>query len=400
MASVINRAQWEVRPTRKADAALGRKCRSKKAADDLVAELEAKGIPAKASQPATGFWEATVRMKDGKGEKQTDRRTFDTQAEAEAWADEKEGKIEATRRKGTSAATSKKTLGDALDLWYAEAGKLRKGAKEIKYRLPQIKESLGADTPLADITVPVLRRWRDEMDAEGYAASSILNFKSLVSSLFRHAISEWDYEGENFTRLVKWPKADGAIPPPPLSQAKDPANPDAKSEQDILFAAIKKRSPWLLPVVKWALETAMRRGEILALMWEDVDMKRGVVHIRNEKNDHKKKQTEAKGRDIPLVPATRAILEALQPVPEARKGRVFQGSPSSLTHSFEECAKAAKRPDLTFHSLRKIGTSRLSKKLPNVVELSQITGHRDLATLAKAYYGKDLKDLAAKITAA
>ena len=55
---------------------------------------------------------------------------------------------------------------------------------------------------------------------------------------------------------------------------------------------------------------------------------------------------------------------------------------------------------LSFHSLRKIGTARLSKKLPNVVELSKITDHRDLATLARRYYGVELADLARKIAIA
>jgi integrase len=52
--------------------------------------------------------------------------------------------------------------------------------------------------------------------------------------------------------------------------------------------------------------------------------------------------------------------------------------------------------DLHFHDLRHEATSRLAEKLPNVIELAAVTGHKDLRML-KRYYHPRAEDLARKL---
>ncbi len=83
----------------------------------------------------------------------------------------------------------------------------------------------------------------------------------------------------------------------------------------------------LISVALLALETAMRRGELLALRWEHVDLKRRVAHLPETKN--------GKSRDVPLSSAAAAVLAAL---PRNIAGRVFTTSETAITDGFQRAA--------------------------------------------------------------
>lgn len=395
MASIVNRAPFVVSPKSAAQASRAKNLRSQAAADAYKAVLEAEGIPCAVLQAKTGAWEATVRIVGADGKRHAESDTFDTKEQAEAWASAEETKLKGLRKIGATVAAAKTRWEDAVDEWYEKRGKFLSGASVIKYNMPRVKRDIGPDRPIDDVSVAVLRKWRDGLKAEGYAASTVANFRQIVSGTFRYWISERDFPGGNPTRLIQWEKPDNVTQPPTL--ATKPRDGEEKSEQERLFEAIREKSPWLEPIVEWAMECAMRRGEIAGMMWEDLDFDEMELFIPKTKGDWRKKNTEAKGREIPLWPALVDILDRHFPDKTKRNGKVFAGTLSSMTHSFDLCAKHAGLDHLSFHSLRKIATGRLAKKLPNVVELSKISAHADLATLSRRYYGVELKELADKI---
>lgn len=63
---------------------------------------------------------------------------------------------------------------------------------------------------------------------------------------------------------------------------------------------------------------------------------------------------------------------------------------------FERARDKAKLEDLRFHDLRHTATSRLAKKVPNVIELAAITGHANVGML-KRYYHVTAEELARKL---
>jgi integrase len=77
-------------------------------------------------------------------------------------------------------------------------------------------------------------------------------------------------------------------------------------------------------------------------------------------------------------------------------GRVFPITANALKLAFERAVKRAGIEDLHFHDLRHEATSRLAEKLPNVIELAAVTGHKDLRML-KRYYHPRAEDLARKL---
>ncbi|MHB0984927.1 MAG: site-specific integrase [Sulfuricella sp.] len=144
------------------------------------------------------------------------------------------------------------------------------------------------------------------------------------------------------------------------------------------------RGKHLKSVSLLALETAMRRGEILALRWEHADLKRRVLHLPETKN--------GSSRDVPLSTKAVAVLESL---PRNITGRVFDTSETAITEGFQRAAKRAGLPDFRFHDLRHEATSRLAEKL-QMHELGKVTGHKSPRMLMR-YYHPRAEDLAKKL---
>jgi integrase len=86
----------------------------------------------------------------------------------------------------------------------------------------------------------------------------------------------------------------------------------------------------------------------------------------------------------------------LDSIPVSISGRVFPITADSLKMCFVRACGRAGIEDFHFHDLRHEATSRLAEKLPNLIELASVTGHKDLKMLRR-YYHPRVQDLAAKL---
>ena len=156
-------------------------------------------------------------------------------------------------------------------------------------------------------------------------------------------------------------------------------------EIDRILAA--SESAELQAVVTIAVETAMRRSELAALRWENVDLKKRVAHLPKTKTDVP--------RSVPLSTAAIRALKLLSP---AKEGRVFSLQAESMSQAFERAClpHRANVANLRFHDLRHEATSRLFEKGLNVMEVAAITGHKTLEML-KRYTHLRAEDLARKL---
>lgn len=184
------------------------------------------------------------------------------------------------------------------------------------------------------------------------------------------------------------------------SQDEESARRASEGEIERIIAASGSR---VLPsLVILALETAMRRSELVSLRWEHIDLERRVAHLPSTKN--------GSARDVPL--STRAVV-TLQSVGVAATGRVFDIRADAVTRTFERAVLRARQTyelecqtqrlipiihfltDLRFHDLRHAATSRLAEIFP-MHELTKITGHRDPRMLMRYYHPK-AENLAKKL---
>jgi integrase len=112
----------------------------------------------------------------------------------------------------------------------------------------------------------------------------------------------------------------------------------------------------LRPLVMLALHTGMRRGELRALKWQDVDFAAGTVHIRQDK--------AGEGRWLALNSAARAALLTVKREQKIMSPYIFCSPQGKFLHNFERywrpALEAAKISDFRFHDCRHTFASRLA----------------------------------------
>jgi integrase len=142
-------------------------------------------------------------------------------------------------------------------------------------------------------------------------------------------------------------------------------------ELELIIRETKKRkNPIVLPVILWAIETGMRRGEILSMKWKDIDLRNRVVLIPQTKNGTPRK--------IPLTDRAKGILEGLDPTDD----RVFPIAVENFKISWRRILDKIKIQGLTFHDLRHEAVSSLFERGLNTPEVASISGHKDWRILA------------------
>jgi integrase len=152
----------------------------------------------------------------------------------------------------------------------------------------------------------------------------------------------------------------------------------------LLDACRVSKNPWLFAIVTIALNTGMRRGEILGLSWERVDFGRGVLQLEVTKNGRR--------REIPMNRAVDAALSGL-PGPKV-EGLVFRRADGSawgaVRTAFERACRAAKIEDFRFHDLRHTAASWLIMRGRHLKEVQELLGHRTFTmTLRYAHLSPD-----------
>lgn len=316
-------------------------------------------------------WQARVSRK---GE-QSLVKTFQTREDAEKWA----RSIEVKWDKGTYQNThqaQKTSFGELIERYLREVTPLMRGAQADTIRLKAILRRPIAKVNILQLNSSRIAKYRDERLTE-IAPGTVVRELAYFSSIINHARREW---GIN-------------IPNPVLSIRK-PAQPQGRNrvlshdEERILLQACEpkaNRNIYTRPFVILALETAMRRGEILSLRWENIDYLKRTAYLQLTKN--------GESRTVPL--STRAV-ETLQALPVSIDGRVLPINFAALETNFKRARDRAELRDLRIHDLRHTAITRLAERLPNLIELSAVSGHKSLAML-KRYYHPRAEDIARKL---
>lgn len=142
--------------------------------------------------------------------------------------------------------------------------------------------------------------------------------------------------------------------------------------------------------VMLGLCAGLRRGEIVALRWDDIDMRNRVLHIRHSMNrilgkDYMKLPKSGKQRAVPINDLLyEAILEAKR---YSNSDVVVPVSPGRLSLWFPEFAESLGLPRRTFHELRKTFGTLLLQSGADVKTVSALLGHSTYQITLKYYAG-------------
>jgi integrase len=345
-------------------------------------------------------WQAKVRLKGYPAKS----RTFLYREDAEKWARALEREFETTGFVDRREA-EKTTLRAVLERYGREITPRKKSAEMEAVKIKVIlKDAVLPDIKMSALGSAEVAAWRDRR-LQSVTGATVCREIDVLSSAINHARREWGIHVENPIPLVKRPDK---------ARARDRRL--SAEEERYLFQALEgaprradgtfekaARNPWFVPIMTLALETAMRRGELLALEWKHVDLKCQTAHLPDTKNG-----------DPRTVPLSKRAVTILTGLPRSETGQVFPISKMSLRKGFArgleraraqyrtDCRAAGREPspgflaDVHFHDTRHEAASRLANKLSNVLELSAVTGHKDLRML-KRYYHPRAEELAKKL---
>jgi len=319
----------------------------------------------------SGTWQARVRREGYPAEV----RSFPTRAEAQKWARYVESSMDGGGYRSRSGA-DKALLGEVLQRYADEVSPTKRGHLDEVIRIKALKRFKLAGFSLEKLTPSVVASFRDER-LRTVKAGAVIRDLSLLSSVINHARREWGATTDNPCLLVKKPAA-------PAGRTRV-LSADEETRLLAAVAPVGRRNREMLPLVQLALQTAMRRGELLTLRWEHINLEARTAYLPTSKN--------GQPRSVPLSSAAVAVLAAL---PKNGNGQVFSISAQTVAAAFKRATARAALNGLRFHDLRHSATSRMADKLPNVIELAAVTGHRSLQML-KRYYHPSAEALARKL---
>ena len=300
-----------------------------------------------------GKWQAIVRQKNIG----TVSRSFIKKTQAIKWALEQEERIE--RGVFGSIEPPEVTLGELLNRYSQQITPAKRGAETEQRRLNRLINDSISDYSIEQLTSQTLVSFRDRRLLDGQRACEYDLI--LIRHCLKIAMSEWG--------LMLSVNPVDQIKKPPSPKSRDRRLNDGEYER--LEAASKlTQNAHIWPIVVFAIETGMRRGEILGLTWDNIDLKRRTAFLPLTKN--------GSSREIPL--STKAVCVLQQQ--RTRTGiSPFPVNSNAFRLAWDRLRGRAGLNDLRFHDLRHEAISRFFEMGLTVAEVALISGHKDVKML-------------------
>jgi integrase len=314
-----------------------------------------------------------------------------TQAQAEA------AKIIASASTGQYVDPSRETIAQFAERWLRDwaagnvSNKTYSGYEDLLRK--HVCSSVGS-TPIQKLRAADLQRVYAAMARDGLADRTRLHCHRVVHLMLRHA-TQWGVVHQNVASLLDAPANRG--------KEIDVLTP---AQVQIILQTLRGRS--LYPIVAVALGTGMRRGELLALRWQDVDLDGATLRVERALEQtqrgglvFKAPKTVYGKRTITLPASTVTELRAHWKAQQERRlvlgiGKAPEDSPvfatwdgstrspNALTKEWSIAMKAA-GVKATFHSLRHTHASTLIASGLDVLTISRRLGHGSPAITLGVY---------------
>ncbi|WP_430402525.1 integrase [Hyphomonas sp.] len=304
-------------------------------------------------------WQVQIRRKHAPNLS----RSFIKRADAEVWGREME--VEADRHclKHDPRELDRVTLGELVSRYRDEIC-VSKKSRDVEFTLLNafLQHRL-AKLPLSQVTTFEFAKYRDER-LKRVSASGLNRELSPLQHMFEIARSEWGL-----------PLQDNPVKGMRKPQNNVPRSRRLRGEEyeRLLSAAERRRVEYLKPIIILAVETAMRRGELLGARRRDLGEGMHTLYIPDTKT--------GVPRTIPLSEMARSQLVHIDRLSDEE--RLFDVSSNAFKLTWRRTVDAAGLVDLHFHDLRHEAISRLFETGLSMPEIASISGHRDFRMLAR-----------------
>jgi len=298
-------------------------------------------------------WNAQVRVSGWR----SFTKSFKSKSDAISWIEETENKLRSSNKPRVNVGEI--TLRDLLQKYGSEVSSSLKGSDRELCKLNMLSRHSIADNKLVNLTRKHFEYLRDER-LQKVKSGTVHAELMLFRRVFKTAINKWGYG------LLSNPTEHLQLPPPHKSRKRRLVGDE---KERILAAASSQRNIYIASIIEFAIETGMRRSEILKLRWFDVDLENGFASLYDTKNGEDRR-----------VPLTRRCIEVLQTVPHSNE-QVFPISATCLRLAWNRARKKACITNLRFHDLRHEAVSRFFEMGMSVPEVALISGHKDVRQL-------------------
>ena len=299
-------------------------------------------------------WQVQIRRKN----QPPKAKSFLQLSDARKWATQMERLVDIGQLRTCAFETA--TLSDLLEKYLNQVTCNKRGSDKETYLIRRLQSGPLGNLMIKGLSAQPFAGYRDHR-LETVSAGTVRREFSVLHHAFAIAHNEWELA------LAENPIARVRLPAPSQSRIR---RLEGDEEIRLLRACSQTRTPWLKPAVELAIETAMRRGELLNARYGD--LKNGLLHIPITKTKVP--------RTIPLTPRALSIINGL---PRSISGYLIPTSANALRLSWERAKRRANIEDLHFHDLRHEAISRFFEMGLSIPEVALISGHKDYRMLAR-----------------
>ena len=243
---------------------------------------------------------------------------------------------------------------------YLKWAKPQGAYKNKKYMAGDLEARFG-NIPLRRFNVSMLEAFQQELIAQGKGPGTVNRKMAMLKHLF-HKCSDWGWVDDDALRTVR-----------KVKMLKEPAGRLRYLAPEEVQRLLKEcTNPLLRAVVTVAVNSGMRRGEILNLTWDSVDLRNGYLLVTQSKNGDR--------REVPMNAAVREVLEGIVRRLDStyvfcdKKGRMYKGG----RNAFERACKRAGIYNFHFHDLRHTAASFMAMGGVDLMSIKQILGHKTI----------------------
>jgi integrase len=250
-----------------------------------------------------------------------------------------------------------KTFGEMMTKYLEEHVCQKASARQYRGYIKNLLKFFG-DSYVTEITPPTINEYKIKRRKDGVGPASINRELATLKNVFNKALKEWGWIRENPVTKIPMEKE----PPGRVRYLDD-------EEFEELHSAC---SDWLKPIVMVARHTGMRKENILALGWVQVDLVRGEIILEHTKNGER--------LVIPLNDTMMELFKRLSKVRHIRSPYVFCKANGEryveIKSGFLAALEKAGTEDFRFHDLRHCYASALIQRGQSLYTVQRLLGHK------------------------
>jgi integrase len=291
------------------------------------------------------------------------------------------------------------TFGQLLDQWLEECERMELSPTTLRNYRAQIQRTIRpslSKVTLTRLTAKNLDALYGAMKDAGKSPKTIRNHHAVISAALHQGV-RWGWVRTNVAEMAK---------PPRVAHTRVKA-PSLDVVRDVIEAA-ERRDPRLAPLLMLAALTGMRRGELCALRWSDVDLDTGTINVTRSvvvaPHGLAEKTTKTgRGRIVALDPVGVALLSQHRTLTEGwvREAGTQQSSdafvfspfvegttpfrPDNVTSFFIRVRNEVGAPTVRLHDLRHFTATQLIGAGVDVRTVAGRLGHSDPSVTLRVY---------------